>query len=51
MIELFEKDKKSEKLRELSLQLLDNQLLRAGLLKDVGESVERIYKIMEESLK
>ena len=51
MIELFEKDKKSEKLRELSLQLLDNQLLRAGLLKDVGESVERIYRIMEESLK
>ncbi len=51
MIKLFEKDKNSEKLKELSLQLLDNQLLRAGLLKEVDESVERIYKIMEESLK
>ncbi len=49
MQELYKKDKDSEKLKNLAIHLLESQMLREGLIKDLNEYIERSEKIMIES--
>ena len=51
MTRLFLKDAKSDDLAKLANQLLDNMLLREGLIEDVDDIVPRIEAIMLQAAK
>ena len=51
MTGLFLKDPKSDDLAKLANQLLDNMLLREGLIEDVDDIVPRIEAIMLQAAK
>jgi len=50
MVKLHNQDSNSETLKNLAFQLLDNQLLREGLVQDIDSVIDRIHKIMKGSV-
>ncbi len=50
MISLYKKDKDSDKLKNIALHLLENQMIREGLISDLNNYLERSEKIMLETL-
>jgi len=51
MVRIHKAKPESTKLKSLSLQLLDNMLLREGIIDDIDEIVPRIQKIMLHAAK
>jgi molecular chaperone HtpG len=51
MVNIHKKKPDSPQLKTLSLQLLDNMILRAGILENVDTIIPRIQDIMLEAAK
>jgi molecular chaperone HtpG len=51
MVRIYKKDPKSKEINQLSLQMLDNMMLREGLVEDIDSIVFRIQDIMLQAAK